>query len=73
MRYAELPVATPAEKRQAMTWARRLKRVFRIEIEQCTCGGQLKLIACIEQSEVIRKILDHLGNPARGPPARQPG
>jgi hypothetical protein len=29
-----------------MNWARRLKRVFGIEIEQCArCGGRLKVIA----------------------------
>ncbi len=30
---------TPAERRAAMTWAQRLKRVFRIEIEICPHGG----------------------------------
>ena len=41
-----------------MNWARRLKRVFGIEIEQCVrCGGRLKLIASIEEPEVIEHIL----------------
>ena len=31
---------TPAERRAAMTWAQRLKRVFRIEIEICQHGGR---------------------------------
>ena len=44
-----------------MTWAQRLKRVFNIDIETCkTCGGQVKIIACIEDPIVILKILDHL-------------
>ena len=44
-----------------MNWARRLKRVFRIEIEGCTrCGGALKIIASIEEPQVIAKILSHL-------------
>jgi hypothetical protein len=31
-----------------MNWARRLKRVFGIDIEACArCGGQLKVIASI--------------------------
>jgi hypothetical protein len=43
--------ATP--RHVAMTWARRLKRVFGIEINTCTrCGGQLKVIASIEEPEV---------------------
>ena len=45
----------------AKSWARRLKRVFGIEIEDCArCGGKLKVIASIEESEVIARILAHL-------------
>jgi hypothetical protein len=44
-----------------MSWARRLKRVFGVEIERCTrCGGQLKIIASIEVRQLIAKILSHL-------------
>ena len=44
------------------TWAQRLKRVFGIEIDRCEkCGGKVKVIACIEDPEVIDKILKHLG------------
>ena len=43
-----------------MNWARRLKRVFGIEIEQCVrCGGRLKVIASIEEPELIERILAH--------------
>ena len=46
------------EKRAAMTWAQRLKRVFNIEIEVCRhCQGQVKIIACIEDPAVIERIL----------------
>jgi len=39
-----------------------LKRVFSIEIEKCEkCGGKVKVIASIEDPEVIEKILKHLG------------
>ena len=51
-----------------MTWARLLKRVFDIDIDQCQCGGKLKLIAVIEQPDVIEKILTHLGLAAQPPP-----
>ena len=45
-----------------MNWAQRLKRVFAIDIEKCEgCGGRVKIIAAIEDREVIQKILDHLG------------
>ena len=44
-----------------MTWAQRLKRVFNIDIETCnSCGGHVKIIACIEDPVVIEKILTHL-------------
>ncbi len=52
---------TPAERHVAMTWAQRLKRVFNIDVETCrACGGSAKVIACIEDPAVIRKILKHL-------------
>ena len=44
-----------------MSWARRLKRVFGIEIDACArCGGKLKVLASIEEPAVIAKILAHL-------------
>ena len=61
----------------SMGWAKRLKRVFGIEVERCDqCGGGVKIIAAIENPAVINKILDHLGisrerpvnRLARGPP-----
>ncbi len=58
-----------------MTWAQRLKRVFAIEIEKCeNCSGKVNIIACIEDADVIEKILKHLGLEAsqardRSPPA----
>jgi hypothetical protein len=57
---------TPDERRTAMTWAQRLKRVFNIDVEICShCGGAVKVIAdtsdrCIEDQQVIDKILSHL-------------
>jgi hypothetical protein len=44
-----------------MTWAKRLKRVFNIEIETCSeCGGDVKIIASIEDPAVIQKIFAYL-------------
>ena len=52
-----------------MTWAQRLKRVFNIDIASCRdCGGALKVIACIEDPAIIRKILLHLD---RNTPSQQ--
>ena len=68
---------TPVERRTAMTWAQRLKRVFGIDIETCAAyGGALRIIACIEDPAVIKKILTHLdgknacAEPSRLPPCR---
>lgn len=48
-------IATEPEKRRAITWARRLKRVFKIDVEVCEhCGGAVKIIACIQRPEPTR-------------------
>lgn len=72
--------ASARSRQQVLTWAQRLKRVFAIDIEGCRrCGGRLRVIASIEQSAVIERILEHLGcdaeafdpaHPNRGPPQR---
>ena len=64
-----------------MSWAQRLKRTFKLDLESCEgCGGQVRVIACIEDPLVIGKILAYLEQqqhpsattapplPARGPP-----
>ena len=60
---AKPPVAhqPPTPRHEAMNWAQRLKRVFGIEIDTCQrCSGTLRIVASIEQPEVIAKILAHL-------------
>jgi len=53
------------------------KRVFDLDLEHWPqCGGDLRIIAAIEQPALIAKILTHLGLPARAPsrsPAQPPG
>ena len=54
-----------------MTWAQRLKRVFNIDIEVCArCGGSARVIACIEEQDVIDRILDHLRQKEQETPTR---
>jgi ribosomal protein S27E len=74
-------VASPIERHAAMTWAQRLKRVFNIDIEVCSrCGGSVRVIACIEDQDIIDRILAHLRNkeqdtptlPHLVPPTRAP-
>jgi len=51
---------TPDQVRGRL-WARRLKRVFHIDITECEkCRGPVKIMACIEDPVVIEKILAHL-------------
>lgn len=62
-------VKPPTPQHVAMSWARRLKRVFGIEIQDCArCGGKLKVIASIEEPAVIAKILAHLEKTAPAQP-----
>jgi hypothetical protein len=72
---------TPDEKRRAMSWAQRLKRVFGMDVTACVhCGGAVKIVASVEDPQAIRAILDHFAKhgarepahyrpEARGPPA----
>jgi hypothetical protein len=78
---------SPAERHRAMSWAQRLKRVFRIDIGQCErCGGKVRIIASVEDPAVIGRILAHLeqttqargsaadlatAHRARGPPGQR--
>ena len=58
---ARLAALVPKPRHVAMSWARRLKRVFGVEIDCCArCGGQLDIIASIEEPQLIAKILLHL-------------
>ncbi|MEI7100135.1 transposase, partial [Klebsiella pneumoniae] len=49
---------SPEQKRRAMSWAQRLKRVFSIDITTCAhCGGAVRIVASIEEPTAIRAIL----------------
>ena len=56
------------------SWARLLKKIYEVDPLRCPhCGSEMHVIAWIEQSEVIRKILRHLDlweRPQRSPPPR---
>jgi hypothetical protein len=57
--------ASASDRQRSLTRAQRLKRVFAIDIEICRrCGGQLRVIASIEEPAVIERILGHLGGAA---------
>ena len=68
-RIANTDVRSPAERHVAMSWAQRLKRIFNIDVEVCShCGGSVKVIACIEDQDVINRILAHLRKKEQGRP-----
>ncbi len=51
-------------RRKSYTWAELMARIFLIDVLECqNCGGRMKVIAAIEDPDVIRKILVHLGLP----------
>ncbi len=69
------------KRRKNIPWSKLLARVFGIDVETCLkCAGKIKIIASIEEPEVIGKILTHLGvattprsfHPATGPPELNP-
>jgi hypothetical protein len=57
-------------------WADLMRRTFGFDVLECPrCGGRLRLVATIEQRQVIGRILAHLGLPTDLPapwPARAP-
>ena len=68
-----IEISSSAAKR---AWARPIKQVYEVDFLVCPrCAGAMRIIAYIEEPEVIEKILTHLGlSPAyaHSPPAGYP-
>ncbi len=71
-------VDAPTAARARSTWARLIHKVYEVDPLECPkCKGPMRVISLIEDSDVIRRILRHLGlwapqQPLRrnhGPPA----
>lgn len=56
----------PAAK-ERIAWARLLKRVFKIDIEKCPCGGPLRVVGVALYKKDIDPILKALGIPTVAP------
>lgn len=65
-----------------MRWAKRLKRIFKLDVDTCQkCGGSVKVIASIKDAPVIERILNHQASKdlpgqwaeSRAPPVRRIG
>ena len=72
-------ISPPEERAPAharANWARLIRKVYEVDPLLCPeCGGVMKIIAFIEDQDVIFRILSHLGmlekdedTAARGPP-----
>ena len=59
------PTSTSVPSTYRLDWAALLKRVFGVDVLKCSrCQGQMRVIACIEEPDVAKKILEHLGLPS---------
>ena len=53
------PSPTPARR---WRWADLLRRVFAVDVLRCpNCGGRMRVLATIDDPDVVRRILAHLG------------
>jgi len=65
----ELTASTDQPQHKRRQWADLMRRAFGYDLLRCpNCGGTMRLLACILERTVIRKILTHLGLPS-DPPA----
>ena len=56
---AASPKSTSVPSTYRLDWASLLKRVFGVDVLKCSrCQGQMQLIACIEEPDVAKKILE---------------
>jgi hypothetical protein len=65
-----------APLRRRLLWAELMQRTFGTDVLECPdCGGRRTVVALIDEPDVIRRILTHLGLPTSPPqlhPARPP-
>ena len=57
----------PANTRRRANWARLIQKVYEVDPLECShCGATMRIIAFIDDAEIIERILMHLN--ARDPP-----
>ncbi|MSP62628.1 MAG: hypothetical protein EXR72_20330 [Myxococcales bacterium] len=62
-----------ATRQRRLSWAVLMRRTWGLAVLVCPrCSGPMDLIAAIEDADVARRILTHLGLPARAPPRGRP-
>jgi hypothetical protein len=71
--------APPVSKELKKRWSYLIRKVYETDPLVCPkCSGEMRIISFIDQPEVIKKILQHLGlweesqaSPARDPPLKE--
>jgi len=62
-----------AGPRRNYPWALLMRRVFACDVLACDgCGGRMQIVAAIQASDAIRRILAGLALPSRPPPIPGP-
>jgi hypothetical protein len=68
-----VPVTETQTRTEREAWAELMRVTFQLDVLACPrCGGRLRHIATILDARVARRILEHLGLPARAPPELPP-
>jgi len=65
-----------SSKEYRKNWARLIKKIYEVDPLTCPkCQGRMRILAFIEDEEVIKKILKHLGlwEIKARPPPKAPG
>lgn len=65
----------PISKELKKRWSYFIRKVYETDPLTCPkCQGEMRIISFIDQPEVIKKILQHLGlwEESQAPPARDP-
>ena len=51
-----------SSKEHRKNWARLIQKIYEVDPLSCTkCGGKMKILSFIEDPEIVKKILKHLG------------
>ena len=68
--------AAPKKASRYWAWAKLMARSFQVDVEKCpTCGGRMKLVTLVQETNNVERFLRHLGEPtdvAPRAPARDP-
>ena len=65
--------ADDPNRQRRLDWATLMKRAYAVDVLACPrCQGPMRLVSVVQDERVARRILEHLGLPARAPPHGRP-